>query len=74
MTQTPELNLSPLTAAVAASQQFREFCAKSPAAPLSATGNHPFLDALAAFMASPQGQALEAALINLLLTMISKTN
>jgi hypothetical protein len=77
MTQQPqpaplstEVQISPLTAAIAASPQFKDFCAANPPrGDLSRTGR-PFLEALIAFMASPAGQALEAALIQMILSML----
>jgi hypothetical protein len=68
---TPELRLSPRAAAIAASPQFEAWCANlAPTAGKSA-GAHPLLDALAALLASPAGQALEAALINMILSLLT---
>lgn len=67
-----ELGLSPLAAAVAASPQWAAYLKTLPPQPERTPGSHPLLDALAAFLASPAGQALEAALINMLIQMLPK--
>lgn len=65
-----ETPLSPLAAAIAASPQWLAYLKEHPSTTNTAAGSHPLLAALAAFMASPQGQALEAALISMLLKLL----
>ena len=66
-----EQPLSPLGAAIAASPQFAAFAAAHAGPPTAAGKSHPLLDALATFLASPAGQALEAALINMILSALT---
>lgn len=68
--RTPaEEPLSPLTAAIAASPHFRALLNTRTISPLASS--HPLLDALITFMSSPAGQALEAALIQMILSALT---
>jgi len=68
---TAETGLTPLGAAIAASPQFRDWVKANPHPAPTAAASHPLLAALAAFLASPAGQALEAALINMILSLLT---
>ena len=63
--------MSPLGAAIAATPQFA--AAAGPQQSGSPEGAHPLLDALIAFLNSPVGQQIEAALIQMIISLISKT-
>ena len=67
-----ETAISPLAAAISATPQFADFCKKNPPKGATSGGSHPLLLALAAFLASPAGQALEQALIAMLLNAIPR--
>jgi hypothetical protein len=61
-------DLSPLGLAITLSPQMQERLAATEN--LAVNGTHPFIDAIAAFLSSPAGQALETAIINALLALI----